>query len=280
MSQKLKLSLRILVSLALLSYLFSTLELDKLADGLKQISLFQFCLAAFFFQLSKLLAAVRFSQLSEVKFGKRKALAVVYRAGFFSLFLPGGLGGDAYRGKIIYDNGKMPVSMALRLIAFERLSGLIQLVSIIVISASFLEQIKLKQLMLIVFAIALFVYALLAKKVTRFDYLRIFRIDICSLSLQLCQCITYVVLVLNLAATDIPAVFLLFGLSSIASMLPVSFSGIGSREAVFVSLGFISGIELSELITASISFTMISLASSLVGGLVILQKSVIGLEEK
>jgi uncharacterized membrane protein YbhN (UPF0104 family) len=60
----------------------------------------------------------------------------------------------------------------------------------------------------------------------------------------------------------------IFLLSSAASSIPFTFGGIGAREFVFVSLGSILSISTEHGFVCSVTFYLVTVASSLIGGVV------------
>jgi len=96
----LKLLLKIAVSAACLYYVGQKINWSDTLQLLQKSHWLWLLFAAFFFVLSKVVSAIRLNLYFEninVKMGQLANLRLYWLGMFYNLFLPGGIGGDAYK---------------------------------------------------------------------------------------------------------------------------------------------------------------------------------------
>ena len=122
--------LKLLFSAVLLYFIFTKIPFEGIIDTVSGAHFFYLFLALAFFVLSKFLAALRlnlyFHQL-EVGLTQKANLKLYALGMFYNLFLPGGIGGDAYKGYVIQKKFKVATKKVIAVLLIDRLSGLLLL---------------------------------------------------------------------------------------------------------------------------------------------------------
>jgi glycosyltransferase 2 family protein len=195
---------------------------------------------------------------------------------FYNLFLPGGIGGDGYKVYLLNKEFKTPVKKLIQSALLDRLGGLVAIVFllfglflIVDIKLDFLESQLWNGLMIAGLVLTIPVF-LLAQKFFFRDFLPSFRpANAWSFAGQIAQlgCAWFILKSLGITE-NILAYQLVFLLSSIVAVLPLTVGGVGVRELVFVYAHTYAGIEETAAVAFSLLFFLISAAVSLGGALV------------
>ena len=188
---------------------------------------------------------------------------------FYNLFLPGGIGGDAYKGYVLHrtfdTSGKKLASVLL----LDRVSGLFLLFTysgLLLIWQPISAYASITPWILILLAGSLGAYWLVHQKV--FVYLRpvFWNSLVYSAMVQLSQLITVYFILRALGVTENLLEYLLvFLVSSIVAVLPITIGGIGSRELVFFYGAQWLGLQQETSIGVSMAFFLITALVSLLG---------------
>lgn len=97
-------ALKIVISVVLIYFIFTKIELKDVLQTLKKSDPLYFSLAVLFFVLSKVISAIRtnlyFHQIG-APLTQWSNLKLSLLGMFYNLFLPGGIGGDAYKGYVV-----------------------------------------------------------------------------------------------------------------------------------------------------------------------------------
>jgi glycosyltransferase 2 family protein len=195
---------------------------------------------------------------------------------FYNLFLPGGIGGDGYKVYLLNKEFKTPVKKLIQSALLDRLGGLVAIVFllfglflIVDIKLDFLESQLWNGLMIAGLVLTIPVF-LLAQKFFFRDFLPSFwPANAWSFAGQIAQlgCAWFILKSLGITE-NILAYQLVFLLSSIVAVLPLTVGGVGVRELVFVYAHTYAGIEETAAVAFSLMFFLISAAVSLGGALV------------
>ena len=264
--------LKIVFSFLLIYFVFTKIQFRDVWNVLKNAEILPLLIALFFFIFSKLIAALRlnlyFHQL-EIKLSQLSNIKLYLLGMFYNLFLPGGIGGDAYKGYVIKKKYEISTKRVIAVLLLDRLSGLL----LLVIYAAILGMlIKVDQLAgfnwIFITSIlgALVVFWLFNKKY--FDY--VFPIYWRSLSysalVQLCQiiCVLFILMSLGLEENRLAYLFI-FLVSSVVAVLPLTIGGIGSREVVFYYGALWLGLEENTSVSISMLFFFITALVSFSG---------------
>lgn len=192
---------------------------------------------------------------------------------FYNLFLPGGIGGDGYKVYLLNKEFKTPVKKLIQSALLDRLGGLVAIVFllfglflIVDIQLDFLES-QLWNGLMIAGLVGTLPAFWLAQKYFFRDFLPSFwPANGWSFAGQIAQLICAWFILIALGIDDnILAYQLVFLLSSIVAVLPLTIGGVGARELVFVYAHTYAGIEETAAVAFSLLFFLISATVSLVG---------------
>ncbi|MFA0961638.1 lysylphosphatidylglycerol synthase transmembrane domain-containing protein [Roseivirga sp. BDSF3-8] len=266
----LKPGLKIAGTIACLAFVACNIQWRQSIDILRRANLWWLLSALIALNLSQVVSARRlqfFFDLLYIRITAFQNLLLYYRGMFFNLLLPGGIGGDGY--KVFYIKkwfGQRPGPVIKALIT-DRLSGLVAIIGIILLLVNWLavsfewRLLSIGGLILIYPLFYLFLWLFFRK------FLPIFgRVNILAICVQVLQVLSVICLLAALGNPNgIHIYVLLFLVSSIAFVIPISVGGLGLREVVFLygSRFFMFDEELS--VTVSLMFFMLNALSSLPG---------------
>ena len=276
---QLKTILKLILTGLALYLVFRKIDAAQLFEILKTIQWIWLVPAVILFVLSKVATAVRLNQyfknirlqLSEWKNWKLYLIGM-----FYNLFLPGGIGGDGYKVYLLNKHFKLPVKKLLQAALLDRLGGLVAIVFllfglflIVEVELDFLESELWNGLMVVGLILTVPGFWLVQKLFFK-DFLPSFwSANAWSFAGQLAQliCAWFILMALGIH-NNILAYQLVFLLSSIVAVLPLTIGGVGARELVFVYAHQYAGIEETAAVAFSLIFFLISAAVSLMGALV------------
>ncbi|WP_136467313.1 lysylphosphatidylglycerol synthase transmembrane domain-containing protein [Flagellimonas onchidii] len=268
--KKLITALKIVVSAALIYFIFTKIQLEDVIKTLKNSNPFYLILGVLLVVLSKVLAAFRlnlyFHQI-EVKITQLSNLKLYLLGMFYNLFLPGGIGGDAYKGYVIQKKYKSGTKRVVSVLLLDRLSGMLLIFIYACILALLLEQTLFKTynwVFVLGIPLSILVFWWLNKKFFSYASPIFWKSFGYSAFVQFSQlvCILCILKSLSIELQTIEYLFI-FLVSSIVSVIPLTIGGIGSREITFLYgakwLGLDAGASISIsfvffLMTALISF--------------------------
>lgn len=276
---QLKTILKLILTGLALYLVFRKIDTAQLFEILKTIQWIWLVPAVILFVLSKVATAVRLNQyfknislqLSEWKNWKLYLIGM-----FYNLFLPGGIGGDGYKVYLLNKHFKLPVKKLLQAALLDRLGGLVAIVFllfglflIVEVELDFLESELWNGLMVAGLILTVPGFWLVQKLFFK-DFLPSFwSANAWSFAGQLAQLIFAWFILMGLGIhNNILAYQLVFLLSSIVAVLPLTIGGVGARELVFVYAHQYAGIEVTAAVAFSLIFFLISAAVSLMGALV------------
>ena len=262
--------LKIALTFILLYVVFSNIPLKEIWVILKQSNPFLLFLAAISFVLSQLVSANRLLALFKwsgfVLDSKKNH--ILYLVGmFYNFFIPGGIGGDAYKIYILNKEYKWPVKKLTSVVFIDRLMGLIAIGILIIIFCFFIPfftQENLFWLLFVVLVIGLFFSYFFIKWLFPF-YLGIsLKSVLKSILIQLLQCLCIVLLLSSISETDDYIKYIIaFLLSSVLSIF--SFSGIGVREMILFQASTLLVFDSTKAVTIGLLFSILTAFVSLFG---------------
>lgn len=265
-------ALKILISAALIYFIFNKLNIAEVFETVKTANPFYLFIALVLFVISKIIAAFRlnlyFHELN-VLLNQKSNLKLYLLGMFYNLFLPGGIGGDAYKGYVIKKKFEVETKKVVSVLVLDRLSGLLLLFIYACGLALLLKNNMLndfKILLGIAIPVSCIVFYFLNK--TFFGYvLPIFWKSVgYSALVQLAQlvCVFYILKSLEIEANTV-AYLIVFLISSIVSIIPLTIGGIGSRELTFFYGATWLGLDENTSVGVSMLFFLITAAVSLLG---------------
>jgi glycosyltransferase 2 family protein len=228
--------------------------------------------AFLFFNISQCISAYRLLQFYKIyqpAISYRFNLRLYYKGMFYNLFLPGGIGGDAY--KIIAlknsDNSYKQLTTATLL---DRVNGLVVLLLIISLLTAFVAIPgfeKLLSLLPYFVLIGLPCYILVIFYFFK-PFSKILPITgFLSLLVQGFQLLSFYCILysLQIDAGSFIQYAVLFFVSSIIAALPFSIGGIGTRELAMATGAAYFGISAAKMVSASLVFFVLTAFSALAG---------------
>lgn len=265
-------ALKILVSVALIYFIFTKLDIAEVTAVLKKAQPLYLLLAVLFFILSKVFASFRLNvyfHLLGVPLTQKSNLKLYWLGMFYNLFLPGGIGGDAYKGYVIHKKFSIVTKRLVSVLVLDRLSGLLLIflfscLFAILLNTSFLTDYRI--VIAILAVVSILIFWLLNKRLLPYLLPAFWKSFGYSFLVQGVQILSVIFILkalsINLHTT---AYLFIFMVSSIISVLPFTIGGIGSLE-----LGFYYGANMLELnentaVGISILFFLIKAVVSLLG---------------
>ena len=261
-----------MVSIALLYFIFTKINFKDVSKVLQSADILWLLAALLFFLISKIFNALRLNlyfhginikltHLSNFKF---------YLLGmFYNLFLPGGIGGDAYKGYVIQKKYQVGAKKVVGVLLLDRLSGML-LILIYALALAYFVKIPFLEgydwLLWICIPIGILFFWWMNKR--WFNYaVPVFWDSIWySAILQLFQIFSAYCLLKSLGVLHNELAYLfIFMISTIISVIPLTIGGIGSREVTFLYGAKWFNLDANTAIGISFAFFLISALVSLFG---------------
>ena len=269
----LKTLLQILVTSAALYLVLRKTDVAKLGDIIRNANPWYLLLSFLFFNISKVINAVRLNRFFKaigIELSAMYSLKLYYLGMFYNLFLPGGVGGDGYKIYVLQKNHGLKMINVFHAVFWDRLSGIIALIflSLILLQPSSFA-LHLPQFVpyLWVLLIAIYPLARLLNKLFYKQFIEVFTItSIESLLIQIAQVISAFFILKAISQNAYIVDYLvIFLISTIATIIPITIGGAGAREITFFYLlGFIQ-LGTNAGVALSLIFFVISAVSSLAG---------------
>ncbi len=275
-SPLLKTMLKLVLTGLAVYLVFHKVDVGQLGRIAQSIEWYWLVPAIALFVLSKVLTAFRLNlYFRDVGLYVSERLNIkLYAVGmFYNLFLPGGIGGDGYKVYLLNKHFKTPVKGLLQAVLLDRIGGLVAIVFLLFVlvlpvnltlpfDSAFPWEWPIAAGILLIFPVFR-----LAQKLFFHKFLPSFwRANSYSVLGQISQLGCAWMILCSLDVTDgILAYQLVFLLSSIVAVLPLTIGGIGARELVFIYAHTYVGIDEATAVAFSLIFFLISAGVSLVG---------------
>lgn len=255
---------------------FRKIDTEQLLEIVKTIQWFWLIPAVLLFLVSKVFTAFRLNQYFKnisLYISEKLNLKLYLIGMFYNLFLPGGIGGDGYKVYLLNKHFKTPVKKLVQSALLDRLGGLVAigfllfgLFLLVDVKIDFLETQVWNGLMIAGLILTIPGFWVVQKFLFA-DFLPSFwSANGWSMAGQLFQLVCAWFILRSLGVTEnILAYQLVFLLSSIVAVLPLTIGGVGARELVFVYAHTYAGIEETSAVAFSLMFFLISAVTSLVG---------------
>ncbi len=263
---------KVVVSAALLYFIFTKINFGDVLNVLKQADYLYLILALLLFAVSKVLNSLRLNlyfHAIDVKLTQVSNLKLYLLGMFYNLFLPGGIGGDAYKGYIIQKKFQSGTKRVVSVLLLDRLSGLLLIFIYACILAIILKNEVLEPfiaLFWLAIPVSTVVFWLLHKILFSFVLPVFWGSFAYSSLLQLTQLFAVVAILKALSITFNEIAYLfVFLISSIVSVVPLTIGGIGSREVTFLYGSQWLNLETETSIAISVAFFLITAVVSLFG---------------
>jgi len=275
--KKLKVVLQVLISTCLIVFVFLNLDLSQVKALAFHPQRAPLLIAAFIaFNASKVVSALRlniYQRHAAIPLSESENLRLYYAGMFLNLFLPGGIGGDGYKILVLHRHHTLPLRTLVTVTLADRVSGILALLFLLCILIPMMP-LPWKGPTTMAFAIAsaaaiVAVFVLGHRWLMKLNMQRLAIIFALGLAVQLLQliCMSVLLLYLGIPAAHYVAYLAMFLISSIAAVLPLSFGGLGVREATFLFGLNMIHLDPTYGVIASSWFFLITLLSSMIGSL-------------
>lgn len=287
--------IKALISILLLAYLFTKIDVKEVWHLFRNVQLPYLFAALFLYLAGQVICAWRWkiiAMVMEFRNSFREFITYYFAGMFFSLFLPTLVGGDIGRCYLIAKGNKKTLHAIVSVLA-DRGTGLAVLIFMAGLSVSLFKfgNIPQQLIWLILIANAVLIIGLLipffaggllgmlgktgelAMGFWKKPSVLLKSIFV-SIIFQALVIIIHIFIGLAIGI-NIPWKFYFFLIPLVAtvSMLPLSISGIGLREGAFVYFFSYASVTKTEALTFAFGWFVIVLISSLIGGLVLLANS-------
>ncbi|MBK9335729.1 MAG: flippase-like domain-containing protein [Lewinellaceae bacterium] len=226
--------------------------------------------AAVWFVISKLIAAFRFNDLlktGDVHLDTGPQLRLYWLGMYYNLLLPGGISGDGYKIKVLMDQFGKPFRPLFSIALFDRLSGVLALGQLCLVLVLGLPEFRSWWWVWVA-------GILLSIPVSKVLFDRMIgagagiwvRTSVQSLGVQVAQSVATLGIIFALHQ---PAWWLgysiVFLVSSVVAMLPLTIGGAGARELTFLWGARVLHLDAERAVAIAFVFYLISTAVALYG---------------
>ena len=264
--------MKFVVSAALIYFIFTKIDLREVLQTLGKSDPFFLFPALIFFVFSKILSAFRlnlyFHQIG-APLSTLGNLRLYLLGMFYNLFLPGGIGGDAYKGYVVQREYRPGSKKVISSLLVDRLSGMLLLFVYACILALLSKNIFFSgygSLLVLAIPIGILAFYLINRGLAPSTTPLFWKSLGFSALVQAAQlvCVLFILRALALEADTMEYLFV-FLVSSIVSVIPLTIGGIGSREVTFLYGAQWLGLDAGTSIGISFAFFLITALVSLLG---------------
>jgi len=265
-----KLIVKLAITAAALYFVFTKIKFADVFDLLATSNILLLGIALILFAISKLIAAYRlniFFRKIQVNISSAYNIKLYLLGMFYNLFLPGGIGGDAYKIYLLNKRFEVKTGKIFWAILLDRVVGILALFCLMVLFSykiSYPEMYKYFTWLLIPLGILSF-YIFIRKLFNHFTKI-IFKTLFYSFFVQLFQliCAAFILMAIGINQDFIPYLFV-FLVSSIVAALPITIGGLGAREITFLYGSELMGLNIDISIALSLMFYIITAIVSFIG---------------
>ncbi len=259
-------ALKILISVVLLYFVFTKIPFQEVTKLWKTVSFSYLILGALFFLASQIISAKRlgfFLLQNGFPLSFKSNLELYFLGMFYNFFIPGGIGGDAYKIYILNKKFGWSAKKLTASLFVDRLSGLIA-ICLIICMLSYFALTEFRFWFLPLLIIGIFAGFFIFRKVFRNFENIYWKTLMYSFLVQALQIICFIFLLKSIGVREgFLHYSLLFLASSVLSL--ISFAGIGVREMLFLQASKYFEFSPEFSISASLLFTLITAFFSLFG---------------
>lgn len=266
----LKLLLKIAITAVCLWYVSGKIDFTKAGTALGSANWFYLFLALVCFVISKLISAIRLNIYFKnigIELSGSQNMKLYWLGMFYNLFLPGSIGGDAYKVVLLTKRFGVPYKKTGAAVLLDRLSGLVGLGLILAVYGAFVLKNNFYSVLLIAGAVIAVIMLFYIVRLWLKDFIQsFFPTLLLGLLVQASQvvCVYFIMAALDIPV-DAPAYIFIFLFSSAVSVLPLTVGGLGAREIVFLEGAKYFGLAQETSVVISLLFYLITLLTSAVG---------------
>lgn len=261
---------QIIVTVFFIYYTLSKIGLNKILEVIKSADLLFILFASIVYFLSQIISSERlwFILKENNLIISSKENIKLYMVGiFYNFFIPGGVGGDAYKGVLMNKKFQWSLKKIYKLLILDRLIGFGVILCLIIVFSGFILDLEFISefnfVLAPLYALLFFVGRVLVQKIFNNEivYTKAFFI---SHIIQILQFGSIILILFSLGVTENYFTFLyIFLISSVLSIF--SFGGIGIREYVFFTLASNTALGPDIATSVGLIFTFSALISSIPG---------------
>jgi len=229
------------------------------------------------FNLSKVAGALRlnlFFKAEQIRLSTWQNVLLYYKGMFYNLFLPGGIGGDGYKIYLISNTLGNGWRYVFKAVLWDRVSGA---VAILFLSAALLFFVP------VIYDYPLVVWLTVAVAVLSFPVFYIvtrwlspayaaitFSGNLLAILIQLLQAAVALIIFqgLDIAPAQTGVYMVVFFISSLATIIPITVGGVGIRELIFLTAARYAAIDPEKAVAFTIIFFALNAFSALAGAFV------------
>ena len=265
-------ALKILVSVALVYFVFQKISPEDVVESLKKSNFFYLLLAFSLFILSKIASSIRlnlyFGNIG-IHLTEKSNLQLYWLGMFFNLFLPGGIGGDAYKGFLLNKKFEAPGKSIASALIVDRLSGMLLLYILAAVIALLIDNqtlITYRILIALSIPVAIVGFYFFNKHLFKSTIQVFWPAFFYATLVQLLQLVSvwFIMKALGVTTNMLPYL-LIFLVSSVVAVLPLTIGGIGARELTFLYGAKLFMLDESVSVGISVLFFLITAIVSLFG---------------
>lgn len=226
--------------------------------------------ATILFIFSKVVSSFRlniFFKNIGVDLSETSNLKLYWLGMFYNLFLPGGIGGDAYKVIVLNRNKRQSIKLLSAAVLLDRISGVVGLAILAAVYFALIgTQQRYSTSLLAAIIPTLFVYYLFIKKLFPSFISAFASTLLLGLLVQALQVLCAYCIMLSIQITEHQSAYIfIFLLSSIIAILPFTIGGLGAREVVFLWGSNLFLLDKHQSIYISILFYLITVVVSFAG---------------
>jgi glycosyltransferase 2 family protein len=266
--------LKLTLSIVGFWYAFHRIDISNFRNTFRDSNGLLIALALVFYLGSQAISSVRLKYILTVVNDHVPAvwnLKLYFEGMAYNLFLPGGIGGDAYKIFAYSKRSGIPAKKYLFALLADRLFGLAAIIILMGIAILFMPNHDFwwisQSIGLVGLGVSILGYLLAHLWFALFKpvYLKAL---LYSVAIQIIQMVTVVCIIFStehdFSQFMIPALFV-FLLSSVATAIPVFLGGLGAREVVFATMFPLFGLPGDQGVWIALVFSLIVVMSSLPG---------------
>gem|GEM_PF-2430033 len=206
----------------------------------------------------------------QIYFSRLYSLAFYFIGTLFNIVLPGGIGGDGYKAYYFQKKFRYPWHKSVFVVLRGRASGLLILclfLGILGVLYSDLIQVKYAKEFFLAGLVLLFpVYSIMVKKLLK----ETVEVQVGAIKYSVLVQIFYlfaIIFILYSLGTfnNIMGYIIVFLISNIVAVIPISFGGLGLREFTFIKMSVVMHLQTDIGVAASMLFYLAYTVTSLIG---------------
>ena len=265
-----KLLLKLAVTVVCLWYVSNKIDWGKSFATIQRSDVWWLVIATVLFTASKIVSSFRLNVYFNnihLNITQSQNLKLYWLGMFYNLFLPGGIGGDAYKVILLRKTHQQPAKLLTAAVLLDRVSGVVGLGILAAVYYYFVYSGENNSLLLLIAVLpALAAYWFFVRQFFSSFIKGFWPTLLMGLTVQALQvlCAYSIMQALHLYGYNTEYI-LIFLLSSIVAILPFTIGGLGAREVVFIwgSTQFL--LNKDESVCISLLFYLITVLISVIG---------------